>query len=1084
MKDKNANETIKSSDDTLQSAIKTQADLSRIKSADSVIKQKHVEQPVTNQSVKKYYFKNSSSKIVKENQHKHRDVKTFDEGSYHDSDNFTEKKIIKSTDDTLQSRLKSKTDITRVNSGSHVLKDKSKFPAVRARGEKYRIVQSTTEGKNIVKSTEETLTSTLKKQTDLTYVKSGDGVLKSGHKDSVVYTAHEKSQVVRAVTGSQEIERERRPVNTFSNFSRMSSIHRYRLKSGDVSSLRESPVSKSPLIKDKGFITSAASYGLKEAVSGGRPTEEDAEAGTTLATQGKRSFVRGVGAMYGAHKYRIKIENHTTNRYMRAKGKRSVSYTSDNTVWESGKRAQKKYLGNSIVKEAGDIGRNIRSSGDNYAEDGLVYIKNSVYRVKDTVKATKQAAKSVKSTFRVSKHGMKQTARVAEKLTQAVRSIATAAARAVSQAVTAAMAAVSSAPAVIGVFAIAIIIIVIMSIIPTFTLKSTDTSLTKIYKYCTNLDATFSEKVTNELSKDGYYRIDFYQNGAKSNGQSSWKTETDLDMLLAYYDAMFEDYSSGENEDEISEEDTEIFDNSQNNDSENTDESESYLKSNFKAVKKYSKNLWKDLYTLRVGTHTETITYTTSSGKTKERIVTILDVYVTTKTLMQMATLNAKDDDARDITYNNLLDIPFGYLTSSQQEVYDILQEVGTYTTLEEISNPFSLTSDTEQKSWSVSRRYGYYLHGGSKKENHGLLISAQSGAAVYAGVSGNISISGNYVIIKSDSREVTYGPLTSIQVRSGEEISSGTQIGSASGTSLEITFKRNGKELNPLFYISGYARSGSGVGNGDIVATALAEVGTVETGDNNIKYNTWYYGHEVNGPYPYCAVFISWCAEQNGFIDAGIVPRASYCGTFIDYYTAQGRFYRVDSGYVPVSGDFIMFSQPSYPNGTGHVGIVVSCDGTTVYTVEGNTSSGSGVDANGGGVWTKSYSLVQGTSTSGIWGFCNPAYPSFSTSDPPEGAELLGTFKITHYCPCAICNGSYVGQPTASGTELTEGRTIAVDSSVIPLGSQVFIEGYGLRTAEDTGSAIIGNKIDMYVSTHAKALELGVVYKKVYLVK
>ena len=64
----------------------------------------------------------------------------------------------------------------------------------------------------------------------------------------------------------------------------------------------------------------------------------------------------------------------------------------------------------------------------------------------------------------------------------------------------------------------------------------------------------------------------------------------------------------------------------------------------------------------------------------------------------------------------------------------------------------------------------------------------------------------------------------------------------------------------------------------------------------------------------------------------------------------------------------------------------------------------------------------------------------------------------------------------------ITEGRTIAVDSSIIPLGSRGYIEGYGTFIAEDTGSAIKNSKIDIFVSTHERAEELGVQYANVYL--
>ena len=77
------------------------------------------------------------------------------------------------------------------------------------------------------------------------------------------------------------------------------------------------------------------------------------------------------------------------------------------------------------------------------------------------------------------------------------------------------------------------------------------------------------------------------------------------------------------------------------------------------------------------------------------------------------------------------------------------------------------------------------------------------------------------------------------------------------------------------------------------------------------------------------------------------------------------------------------------------------------------------------------------------------------------------GTFTITTYCPCAICNGRWAGMPTASGTTITPGRTVAVDPSVIPLGTTVYIEGIGTRIAEDTGGAIKGNRIDLAIADH-----------------
>lgn len=92
-----------------------------------------------------------------------------------------------------------------------------------------------------------------------------------------------------------------------------------------------------------------------------------------------------------------------------------------------------------------------------------------------------------------------------------------------------------------------------------------------------------------------------------------------------------------------------------------------------------------------------------------------------------------------------------------------------------------------------------------------------------------------------------------------------------------------------------------------------------------------------------------------------------------------------------------------------------------------------------------------------------------------------LGRFKITHYCPCSICNGGW-GNNTAYAGKITPGQTIAVDPNVIPPMSWVYIDGYGLRRAEDCGGGIKGNHIDMAVNSHSEAYKIGVVYKDVWL--
>jgi len=95
---------------------------------------------------------------------------------------------------------------------------------------------------------------------------------------------------------------------------------------------------------------------------------------------------------------------------------------------------------------------------------------------------------------------------------------------------------------------------------------------------------------------------------------------------------------------------------------------------------------------------------------------------------------------------------------------------------------------------------------------------------------------------------------------------------------------------------------------------------------------------------------------------------------------------------------------------------------------------------------------------------------------------EYIGTFTVTHYCPCEICCGKTDGI-TFTGTQATEGRTVAVDPDVIPLGSTVVIEGQEY-IAEDIGGAIKGNRIDKFMLDHNSALRAGIVQADIWIVK
>lgn len=91
---------------------------------------------------------------------------------------------------------------------------------------------------------------------------------------------------------------------------------------------------------------------------------------------------------------------------------------------------------------------------------------------------------------------------------------------------------------------------------------------------------------------------------------------------------------------------------------------------------------------------------------------------------------------------------------------------------------------------------------------------------------------------------------------------------------------------------------------------------------------------------------------------------------------------------------------------------------------------------------------------------------------------KILKNVTLTAYSAGVASTGKSKSHPgygiTASGTRVQEGRTIAVDPKVIPIGWWVYIEGIGFRRAEDTGSAVKGNKIDVYFESEDYAGRFG----------
>lgn len=127
----------------------------------------------------------------------------------------------------------------------------------------------------------------------------------------------------------------------------------------------------------------------------------------------------------------------------------------------------------------------------------------------------------------------------------------------------------------------------------------------------------------------------------------------------------------------------------------------------------------------------------------------------------------------------------------------------------------------------------------------------------------------------------------------------------------------------------------GIGTGDGEIVTVALSQIGNV----GGEPYWSWY---GFNSRVEWCACFVSWCANECGYIDAGIIPKFAGCVTGSGWFKDRGLWQ--DNSYEPCPGDIIFFdwdnkgSSGPQDGESDHVGIVEKVENGTVYTVEGNS--------------------------------------------------------------------------------------------------------------------------------------------------
>lgn len=148
------------------------------------------------------------------------------------------------------------------------------------------------------------------------------------------------------------------------------------------------------------------------------------------------------------------------------------------------------------------------------------------------------------------------------------------------------------------------------------------------------------------------------------------------------------------------------------------------------------------------------------------------------------------------------------------------------------------------------------------------------------------------------------------------------------------------------------YGRAFTAGGNQAIVEVALTQVGN----QGGQPYWSWY---GFDGRVEWCACFVSWCADQCGYIESGLVPKFAGCVDGANWFKSNGKWQ--NRTYEPKAGDIIFFDWEG-DGTTDHVGIVEKCENGIVYTVEGNS---------GDACKQRQYAV----GSSNIYGYGIPAY-------------------------------------------------------------------------------------------------------------
>lgn len=269
-----------------------------------------------------------------------------------------------------------------------------------------------------------------------------------------------------------------------------------------------------------------------------------------------------------------------------------------------------------------------------------------------------------------------------------------------------------------------------------------------------------------------------------------------------------------------------------------------------------------------------------------------------------------------------------GAVSEDTAEMMSAVREMGLWAALERLGTPFDGT-------WYIADRSGWYRAAdGALRLRDGVTLNTLAGASteVLCCLPGTVTSAGSGTVIveSSDGARTEYGQLTSVSVGVGQKVEQGERLGTISANlGLYLVYRPEGTAVSPAFFLPASSVMGTA---SDLVSVAAAQLGNI----GGEMFWRWYgFDQHVD----WCAIFVSWCAAQCGYIESGAIPRFAGCTTGSGWFKARGLWQ--DRDYVPQPGELIFFDWDNNYEADGtvdHVGIVVRVEGNIVHTIEGNS--------------------------------------------------------------------------------------------------------------------------------------------------